>query len=469
MLTLCGIKAQSYQLLDHHYMGGYLTDLQNLTEMRDGHVTATVLLSNFYPVLSPVMHTGYGVCRLRLSVDDVQVTDSVIEEQNYFKSPNQLFEPNPHGEDYVSARIMHDNDGDHLYISRFDDMLLPVAEDIMVTLEDEASFQTYYCIGNDGITMAYHSHESNGMVFLRYGLDGTRKAKRVYDDLECPINSFSEGRLKPWNDTGTEYLICGTGMGKFAYWLLDSTFNIIDSTSFKLYEGQGSLQFLNSRDNDLVNVDDETYFVATHYRSFHEGLVVSKRSKATHENIEKLYFQKEGNNSQQWIIGLSRSRDDNYYLVFRETYTYYKVVKFDVDLNVIWERFYYITDNLGSICRMQTISGGLVIGGTQFGIVNDKIFVLIINDEGINCTPETEAFVRPYAYWPNPAQDQLHLQYSPDVKPTQVELYDLQGRLISSQSNGLESISLQSLGAGQYLMKVMLEDGKVFTDKVLKE
>ena len=93
----------------------------------------------------------------------------------------------------------------------------------------------------------------------------------------------------------------------------------------------------------------------------------------------------------------------------------------------------------------------------------------LINDDGTNGTPEAETFVRPYAYWPNPAQDQLHLKYSPDVKPMQVELYNLQGRLVRTQSKDLESLSLQGLSAGTYTMRVMLEDGKVFSDKMVKE
>jgi hypothetical protein len=72
-------------------------------------------------------------------------------------------------------------------------------------------------------------------------------------------------------------------------------------------------------------------------------------------------------------------------------------------------------------------------------------------------------------FYPNPAQDRLRLQYSPDVQPKQVELYDLQGRLVRSQSQGLESLNMQGLAPGQYLMKVTLEDGKSFTDKVVKE
>ena len=51
----------------------------------------------------------------------------------------------------------------------------------------------------------------------------------------------------------------------------------------------------------------------------------------------------------------------------------------------------------------------------------------------------------------------------------QVELYDLQGRLVRTQSKDLESLNLQGQSAGTYTMRVKLEDGKVFSDKVVKE
>ena len=81
--------------------------------------------------------------------------------------------------------------------------------------------------------------------------------------------------------------------------------------------------------------------------------------------------------------------------------------------------------------------------------------------------PETK--LRPYLFYPNPTQDVLHLQYSPDATPKSIELYDLQGRLVRTQRNGLESLNLQGLASGTYTMRVMLEDGKVFSDKVVKE
>ena len=102
---------------------------------------------------------------------------------------------------------------------------------------------------------------------------------------------------------------------------------------------------------------------------------------------------------------------------------------------------------------------------------NDRIGLLhfFLNHNGTVGANEAGIDIRPYTFYPNPIQDQLHLQYSPDVKPRQVELYDLQGRLVRAQQSDLEHIGMQGLSAGHYLMKVTLEDGKVYSDKVVKE
>ena len=98
------------------------------------------------------------------------------------------------------------------------------------------------------------------------------------------------------------------------------------------------------------------------------------------------------------------------------------------------------------------------------------IFVLKINAEGtVGIKEVLVEDVRPYAYYPNPAKNELRLKYSPDVNPTQIELFDLQGRLVRSQLNSLETINLQNITAGTYIIRIAFEDGKVFSDKVVKE
>jgi hypothetical protein len=50
-----------------------------------------------------------------------------------------------------------------------------------------------------------------------------------------------------------------------------------------------------------------------------------------------------------------------------------------------------------------------------------------------------------------------------------VELYDLQGRLVRTQRSGLERIDMSRLPAGTYMMRVTMEDGNSYSDKVVKE
>ena len=69
---------------------------------------------------------------------------------------------------------------------------------------------------------------------------------------------------------------------------------------------------------------------------------------------------------------------------------------------------------------------------------------------------------------PNPADDVLHLEFSPDAVPTLVELYDMQGRLVMSQRSGFEAIATKVLPAGVYTLKVTLEGGKSYSETIIK-
>jgi hypothetical protein len=109
---------------------------------------------------------------------------------------------------------------------------------------------------------------------------------------------------------------------------------------------------------------------------------------------------------------------------------------------------------------------------TGYGTKNGQqegILCFLLYHDGTVSTNENGMAIRPYMFYPNPAQDQLRLQYSPDVQPKQIELYDLQGRLVRSQGNAFETFDLGSLPTGTYTLRVAMEDGQVFSDKVVKE
>ena len=155
--------------------------------------------------------------------------------------------------------------------------------------------------------------------------------------------------------------------------------------------------------------------------------------------------------------------------------SYTVLCKYDTDLNLIWKRWY--NDSEWRFCyyatdMTATNDDGILITGycckrEDYG--NMMLYLLKVDADGLLSLPEADVKVRPYCFYPNPVQAQLQMQFSPDVQPKQVELYDLQGRLVCTQRNNFGSIDMSRLPAGAYMLRVTLEDGKVFSDKVVKE
>jgi hypothetical protein len=150
----------------------------------------------------------------------------------------------------------------------------------------------------------------------------------------------------------------------------------------------------------------------------------------------------------------------------------FTVTKTDADGNIIWSRFYEDGEHVFQPCSvMATSDEGCLVTGRYWTLdqTEANLFVLKFFADGSLSVPEMEDFIRPYYFYPNPAKEQLHIQFSPDVQPAQVELYDLQGRLVRTQNKDFGSIDLSQLPSGTYTMRVILEDGKVYSDKVVKE
>ena len=150
----------------------------------------------------------------------------------------------------------------------------------------------------------------------------------------------------------------------------------------------------------------------------------------------------------------------------------FTVTKTDANTNIIWSRFYEDGEHVFQPCSvMATSDGGCLVTGRYWTLdqTEAKLFVLKFFSDGSLSVSEKESFVRPYAFYPNPVKEQLLMQFSPDVQPAQIELYDLQGRLVRTQSKAFESIDMSQLPAGTYTLRVTLEDGKTYSDKVVKE
>ena len=116
-------------------------------------------------------------------------------------------------------------------------------------------------------------------------------------------------------------------------------------------------------------------------------------------------------------------------------------------------------------------NGGVIICGWGDFTCNENSMsffplVLIVDNNGtvISENPNNN---RPYSFYPNPANDVINISFSPDVNVEKVEIYGLDGKLYHEQNFNMETISVNSLSNGIYMMKVILDNGTTFNDKIV--
>ena len=499
-------QSVSMDFIPFHYSGYDITQFQNkILQQRDGDLVANVIIANGGGQVPP---TIIGNIFYKISPTTLQFTDSLLV-------PNAtpawyLFAQDPRSVNNLRVNIEPDgNGGTALRISHFsdDDLNANHAEDVVVPLYDSIAFDFVdnYMIDSQGdLIVKFYTERPNGSYvchIARFGLDGTLKHATELPESQNFLVTMDEFESAPkqyyqWKKGSNEnlfiYVIDSMFQIKNNYMINHVLRDTLFNGSMNVYE---QFRFNNDNSNStFVIPDGEDVLIAAPYirdsgwvYEFQEsGAAVARYEMRTMQRKALAHFNDwPGPSTYVNIMCLQKTSDGNLYLVYRETdleYTPYMVaVKMGRDLNVIWRRYCYEPQSLKFDFGWSEYSNilkdengnekGIYIAGYSYypQVVLEGIFFFFLTDDDITATEECCMQVRPYMYYPNPAQDQLHLQYSPDVLPKQIELYDLQGRQVHTQSQGLESVDLHGLAPGQYLMKVTLEDGKSYTDKAVKE
>ena len=73
--------------------------------------------------------------------------------------------------------------------------------------------------------------------------------------------------------------------------------------------------------------------------------------------------------------------------------------------------------------------------------------------------------------FPNPTSDVVNIGLNDDISASvsSIDIFDISGRLVKAQQSSFGSIDISGLAPGMYVMKVALDDGKVFEEKIVKE
>ena len=494
LLLLCaGVQAQTYDSIAHHHVGHYDIDLRNMMQLRDGNILANIQL---FEIDEHGNYLGdYGNRLLKIDPNGAILLDSVFvadDDLNYF-----LIERNPIDKDNIYAKVVRNLDEMHsdLRISFFDDNLnfkpekeiwVPLSDTIFGSLSD-----SYFLDEHGDIVLRFPITERNELHYYRIGIDGSVKNHEVMPKDSSPINYGTAGGhdFGIFNEQPAEYYFAGlnsSDLSKMYIHVFDSALVLKETLTPSGVPANTQFDF--GMRERVLDWDAETFMVASRWDNINgleDGVRITRyRKEEPCEALATCYFRTMpqlliGNFSIgcAFPFGLAKSGDGSLYfayctqdpegLYFGTPVGRVSVVKMDADFNILWQRFCLEPEGysrVGSEC-VALEEGGVAVGGTVFG-APPELFFIVFNDEGWSVNEPLSSF-RPYLIYPNPVKDRLSIQFSPDVKPESIELYDVSGRCVASSRTA--EMNVANLPAGQYVAKITLEGGKVYSDKVVKE
>jgi hypothetical protein len=513
-LTASAMQAQNNEMysLMFHDMGQTMDwdgfGIESAAQQRDGDIiVATYIARNSGSFSQPPILLGNIF--YKMSPNSLNITDSLYVADSL--APDHFYSQDPRGEgnicvniEYVEEvdstylRICHFPDND-LHINHEEDVVTPVCEGnasgrvSIVDCKGDIILNYYKSIGvthYDAYAAKFNSDGALACQALLHENEGPYGAGSLLVFKESPLQYYQWGLVEPNS---------GPGSGNLCVYVTDSIFNsnaiilnkILREESLSNWDVAYEWLNFNKINTEVIPIGGDEILVAAQYVSdtnfqsatAEYGVAVAKYDLRTMQLKKYIVFNDfPGSNKKATCMGLKKLSDGTVYLLYKEQgypTESIVVVKMDTDLNVDWKRFYK-TDNIDisqfecSILDKDEQGEEQGIAWVGYGRDTESnstglVYFFLNHDGPVNVISGSGMEVRPYAFYPNPAKNQLHMEFSPDVQPVQVELYDLQGRQVRTQNKAFESIELGQLPSGTYTMRITFEDGKVYSDKVVKE
>lgn len=328
---------------------------------------------------------------------------------------------------------------------------------------------------------------SNNVHHLRrIGRDGTIKAAR--DGLAIFAPNYETHVQQPGGDSLLLYSEMGFGTfteSPLTYYLLggyypasgawpiigyffDADFNLIERHLYDQFDE--NIAFDGGNNEHIIPLEEGTYLTATQIKRLSPALggVGLAKFDMDHNfiNASPLF----GTNSCFPRETLITDDGTIYQLYDRQNQYKVSLARLDSDLNLSWDitlpgnqAIAYFGTSLIKLKNDDIATGYLIRKNSRY-CAN----IVILHDD-YDAISESTTQDHPYALYPNPVKDQLNLSFANDMEPESIDLYDLQGRLLVTKRNDLESVDMSALAAGVYMLHITMKDGTSYHDKVIKE
>lgn len=147
------------------------------------------------------------------------------------------------------------------------------------------------------------------------------------------------------------------------------------------------------------------------------------------------------------------------------------VSKYKHDMNLIWcnqvndDGYYYPR------FIVPTKDNGYLIGGfsnDENNYSRQYLYVVKIDNNGTLSIGMDDPFIdEMYSFYPNPANDNINMRFSPGVSCEKIEIFSIDGKICHEQNFNLNTINVNHLVDGVYIMKVILDNGNTYTEKIV--
>ena len=150
--------------------------------------------------------------------------------------------------------------------------------------------------------------------------------------------------------------------------------------------------------------------------------------------------------------------------------SYAIINKLNSDLEVQWTRYIGGDADYAAMYLLATKDGGCLVIGERYDFnptCKHDIFVIKLNSEGLIGLDEEPELAQAMVAYPNPFHDRVQLLLPPNTR--MISVYNSNGMLLKTANGNCNELFLGDVPSGLYIVAAQTAEGKVYTQKVVKE
>lgn len=183
------------------------------------------------------------------------------------------------------------------------------------------------------------------------------------------------------------------------------------------------------------------------------------------------------NSIQQTIDGgyivVGESSSNNGYVTANLGMSDTWVIKLNANGDLIWQKSFGGSNDDYALRVIQTIDNGYAfVGGTfsnDFDVsgYNGGLDVWVVKLFPDNLSNHEVSLVKDISVYPNPTKNFINIFSKKEIQ--KIELFDIKGLKIYESKQVNDKVSLENFSKGVYVLKIILENGEIISEKVIKK